>query len=282
VTELWEARNSQLGSGLNRKLLKQMGNSEDLSKADRDILILRSFVSRLLDLSSKIFKSPIRYKESDHLAFMALCFVGAQVEHLTTINILVGAGQYKDVETIARIMLEGMCLLFWANKDPENRPLLWRSYAYVQDFQLMQDKEEAGEEIDPVYRSQVIEQLCTYGHNFEKKEYREGEFPYRTKWLQKSILEVCDEVGATPLYEKIYRDTSQWIHWTPRGLGSVIHREGDFVHFLPHRKDAAATALASGFQSLHESLVLLDGILELGFASQLNALRDNYIEDLTT
>ncbi|RJX22801.1 MAG: hypothetical protein C4575_00730 [Desulforudis sp.] len=259
-----------------------MGNSEGLSKAERDIPILRSFVCRLLDLSSEILKSPIRYQESDHLAFMALCFVGAQVEHLTTINILVAARQYKDAEIIARIMIEGMCLLLWAAKDPEDRPLLWRSYAYVQDFQLMQDKEKAGEEIDPVSKSQIIEQLSIYGHSFEKKKYKEGEFPYRGKWLRESVREVCEEINATPHYEIIYRETSQWIHWTPRGLGTAIHREGDLAGFLPNSEDAAATALANGFQALYESLILLDRILELGFTNQLDTLNKVYIERMST
>ncbi len=266
-----------------------MNNS---STSERDIPTLRSFVARLLSLSREILQSPIRYNESDHLAFMSLCFVSAQIEHLTTIEILVEAGQHKDAGLIARSMIEGMCLLLWAARDTSTRPFLWRSYALVQDFRLMRAKEKAGERIDPSRKSAIMEQIKIHGPQFFTKKVQKTKLeglplpkdPYRkdTNWSGKNVREICEEVQGAPLYERIYRETCQWIHWTPRGLGSTIRREGDMVYYLNQSADTAATALASGFQALFESLVLLDSHLRLGFADRLKELGDTYIETLAT
>jgi|SRR5581483_1022231 len=258
-------------------------------KSERDIPMLRSFVDRLLSLAHEIFQSPIRYNESDHLGFMSLCFVSAQIEHLTSIVTLVEAGQHKDAGLIARSMIEGMCLLVWAAREPLSRPLLWRSYALVQDFQLLGEKEKAGEKVDPSQKSDIMKQLEIYGENFftkkAEKAKRKGlpmpQDPYRENWSGKKIREVCGEVQGVLLYDKIYREVSQWIHWTPRGLGSTIHREDDWVRYSHQSAKTAATALRSGFQALIESLTLLDNHLKLGFTNRLRELEDEYIKRLT-
>lgn len=263
---------------------------DNSSKSERNIPILQSFVDRLLSLAREILQSPIRYNESDHLAFMSLCFVSAQVEHLTTVDMLVRAGQHKDAGLIARSMLEGMCLLLWAARDLSTRPFLWRSYAWVQDFRLVREKEKAGEKIDPSRKLDIMKQIKIHGQQFYTKKAKKAQFnglplpqdPYRENWSGKTVREVCEKVEGGLLYERVYRKTCQWIHWTPLGLGSAIRREGETVHYSHQSTETAATALASGFQALFESLVLLNSRLRLGFSNRLKKLGDTYKERLTT
>lgn len=54
------------------------------------------------------------------------------------------------------------------------------------------------------------------------------------------------------------------------------------VYYLHQSAETTAAALASGFQALFESLVLLDTHLRLEFADRLNELKDTYIETLAT
>jgi hypothetical protein len=96
--------------------------------------------------------------------------VSAQIERLTSIVTLVETGQHKDAGLIARNMIEGMCLLVWAAREPLSRSLLWRSYALVQDLQLLLEKEKAGEKIDQSQKFDIMNQLETYGPNFFSKK----------------------------------------------------------------------------------------------------------------
>ena len=260
-----------------------------LFKAEKDIPKLRQFADRLIVLVNTILQKSIQYNEEDHLAFMSLCFVSKQVEHLKTICILVDAGQHKDAGLIARSMIEGMFLLLWAAHDPLKRPLLWRTYALVEDFRLMREKERAGEEIEPSHKLKIMEQLNIYGEQFLTNKAKEAmrknlpvpEDPYCKNWSGKQIWEICEEVKGHLLYEQIYKDTSQWIHWTPRGLGTSIRRDNRIVHYMDESKDVAATALASGFQSLLQLTELIDSHLALGFTGRLTELRNLYIKELS-
>ena len=263
--------------------------TDSLPRSERDIPTLRLFVDRLFLLANEAMHTHICYDEADHLAFMSLSFVSKQIDHLKTIRILVDMGQHKDAELIARSMIEGLFLLLWVTHDPSTRPLLWRSYAIVEDFRLMRKKEQAGETIDSSHKQNIDEQLNIYGSQFFTNKARtaqkEGlplpQDPYRKNWTGKTIREICEEVEGVNLYEKIYCETSEWIHWTPRGLGSAIRRKGEMVHYYQQSTESEATALACAFQALLESLVLLDSHLNLGFSNNLKELRNTYIETLT-
>src|SRR5882672_4123436 len=79
----------------------------------------------------------IRYREQDHLAFMALCFLSKQIDHAKSIIALVPG---RDTILIARSMIEGLCQLLWAAKAPNVLPLQWRTFAYVHDWRIMRSK----------------------------------------------------------------------------------------------------------------------------------------------
>jgi hypothetical protein len=226
------------------------------------------------------------FNEMDHLALMCLCFVSKQEEHLKSVRILAESRQYRDAGLIARSMIEGLCILLWAARKPQERPFQWKSYAWIEDYRLMLVKEKSGEKVDPAIKSRVIEQLRIYGPNFLKPKYMKKQSnhsslpidPYRTKWIDENVYEICKEVEGDLLYEKIYRETSQWIHWTIKGLSSAIYRDDLTYKYINTSADMGATALASGFQALFESARLLDTHLNLGFSDKLENIFTKYAD----
>ncbi len=99
----------------------------------------------------------------------------------------------------------------------------------------------------------------------------------------KTVRAIFEEVAsALPLYRNIYNETSNWTHWSPRGIGAAIRREGDdHTRYTRDSPNWAAMALAAGFQALIESALLLDSHMQLGFGQRLSALRDEYIRRLS-
>ncbi|MCX6677239.1 MAG: DUF5677 domain-containing protein [Methanothrix sp.] len=255
----------------------------NLAKALQDIPNLALFVDELLEISDDMTQQA-KFDGNDHLALMSLCFVSKQIEHLRSIRILVDVKQYRDAGLIARSMIEGLCILLWAAHKPQIRPLHWKAYAWVEDYKLMLKKEKAGEEVDPAYKSRIIEQLGTYGSEFltpKAKKKQENHLPlprdpYRNRWIYQNVYEICKEVEGDLLYEKIYRETSQWIHWTIKGMSSAIHQKDMNFAYTNASADMGATALASGFQSLLESAKLLDSHLTLGFGDKLDNILARY------
>lgn len=255
--------------------------NKDSERALQDIPNLILFADKLINLADSMTQK-VDFGEENHLALMSLCFVSKQIEHLKSIRILVESVQYRDAGLIARSMIEGLCLLLWAAREPQKRPFQWKSYAWVEDYKLLLKKELAGERVDPAIKTRIIEQLRIYGTEFLKKNKKTDNFsdshedPYRSSWTNKNVYEICKEVGGDLLYEKIYRDTSQWIHWTVKGMSSAISRDDVTFKYTNTTAEMGATALASGFQSLFQSAKLLNDYFGLGFDNKLKKLQEEY------
>lgn len=251
---------------------------------------LLSFANRLLEIANRALQSHPSFNDTkDHLSFMALCFVSAQIEHLDSIVILVGKGQHRDAELVARSMIEGLFLLKWAAGEAAIRPFRWRAYSWVQDFQRLEEEEESGRKIEPSLKTTILEQLKIYGPQFftekAKKCLSKGlpfpPKPYQHTWYgDLNLWDICKEVKGELLYKNIYRETSEWIHWTPRGLGKNLEHDEGHVNYARPTDNQAYTALASGFQALLESLSLLNNHLGLGLEGQLKEMFESCLETM--
>jgi hypothetical protein len=241
-----------------------------------------------MSLAGEIMRPPLSYNEHDHLGFMTLGFVSKQMEHLKSVCLLVDAGRDRDAGLIARSMVEGMGWLLWAALQPAERPLRWRSYAWVEDWRLLRKKEQAGEHIEASRKAEIDAQLKRFGQQFytdkAKKLSGMGQSlpsdPYRRDWAGTSVRAVLEEVDRLPLYELIYRRISGWIHWGPGAMGTAIERDQSNVVYAEEDPGIAATALAVGFQALFESVSALDNHFARGFADRLAELSDAYIAEL--
>jgi hypothetical protein len=251
-------------------------------KADARIPGLCLWLNKLLALANETIDNAT-YCEDDHLAFMALCFLSKQIDHIRSILALIPS---RDVILIARSMIEGLCQLLWAARDPDVLPLRWRTFAWVHDWRIMQAKTEAGESIDPERRAAIQEALRVFGDQFLKGRARVGvgpgeplpADPYHKVWnAGYQIRQICESVGAEDLYRKLYVPFSDWQHWGPGGLGAAIHRQAGRIVYSSLRPTDAATALTVGFQCLLQTVEVVDRHLDLGLAAKITDLRDGYI-----
>lgn len=250
-------------------------------KAQKDIPDLRRWVNSLLTLANKMTKN-VKYSERDNFAFMALCFLSKQVDHMMSILAL---NQSRDVGLIARSMLEGMCQLLWAAKDPEPRALRWRTFAWVHDWRIMQGQITAGETVDATLRTSIEEALRQHGNQFLTRKARKARDrgdplpnrPYHDNWTGVSVKKIFHEVKGEVLYQKLYGPFSDWHHWSPGGLGAAIARQTNHVFYSQVSLEDSATALATGFQCLLQTIEVLDKHMQMGMAASIAKLKDGYI-----
>jgi hypothetical protein len=245
----------------------------------------------MLVTAQRVIERGFSYGEADHYAFMLLCFLMKQFEHIRSVAILVDAGQYRDATAIARMMLEGMSTLLWAARDSETRPLQWRAYALVSDWELLKHRKESGEYIDSDHEKQLSERLQKHGPNyFTKSARRDGpdglDQPFQKTWQldptgsQITRSAIFEEIKGSNLIA-VYKDFSQWVHWTPRAFGECIERqEDDRTAYNPNAYLSAAQALAVAIQAIIETLRLVYEHFKIESKPNLDELRDEYLKDI--
>ena len=250
--------------------------------AQQDLPGLRQWVNRLLDVSGRVVENA-PYSEHDHFGFMALCFLSKQVGHTRSILSL---GEARDVELLARSMLEGLCQLLWAANDPHTRALRWRAFAWIHDWRTMQAQSAAGEPVDEARRGAIKEAVRQYGDQFLTRKARaarqrgdpEPDDPYCSNWTGHTVRQIFEWVRGEVLYLRLYRPFSGWHHWSPGGLGTAMVQEQDGVAYSSMSVVDAATALATAFQCLIRTVEVTDEHLERGFASTIAELRQGYVD----
>lgn len=260
--------------------------SATASKARRDLPALRKSAGSLLDLYSKIFQSRrFTFKRSDNLVFMALCFVPRQAEYLKSVCLLTDAGEHNAAGLIARSMIEGLALLLLAVND-NTLPERWRAYAAVENLALLRKRELQGNKVTPDIRSAIELQVTLFGERFYKRKSRQKQSdgkplpanPFHQNWYRGiHISDVFAKVRGDKLYEWIYWDTSRLAHWTVGGLTKDLRGDDESFEYTQESPAIAATALAAGFQSLHESLAFLDRYLDLGFQVAIEELQRQHV-----
>ena len=139
--------------------------------ARRDLPVLRTNLIALGKLSTEAFASQIRMRARSHVRFMLVSFTVKQIEHSHSLLKLEFS---VDTVLVARSMLEGLAQLLWAMKQPRCRPLMWRAFAFVLDWRLLQKQRSQGLTIDPVLERRIHEGIRRYGKWFLTKEARQA------------------------------------------------------------------------------------------------------------
>ncbi len=156
-------------------------------------------------------------------------------------------------------MIEGMCQLFWADKDT-GRAIQWRAFAWVNNWRLMEEKK--GEMIPAKKRNEINFQMKKYEDIFTKPKYKklnsEGKAiatdPYYENWrCGVSIKSICDDVGASQLYDKLYGPFSDWQHWGAGAFGLMLETSDEKITYRGQPSDSNSS-LAVGFQCLIQTL----------------------------
>jgi hypothetical protein len=248
-------------------------------KAERNIPGLRHWLDKSLALCNGIIDNA-RYSESDHMAFMSLCFLCKQINHAKSVLALI---PNIDAILISRSMLEGLSQLLWAANEPNVRPLRWRQFAWVHDWRLMQAADVA---VDPEQRVIIQDALKEFGNQFltpkAKKSLDKGETvpadPYYKNWrIGCQISQIFETVKGEDLYYSFYEPFSDWHHWGAGGFGKVISRHDDRIVYSSLSSTDAATVIATAIQCLIQTIKFVDEHLDLGLTSKISEVYDGYI-----
>lgn len=255
--------------------------SNGQKRAERDLFGLRQWVTRLLTLANEILVNA-QCSEEDHLGFMALCFLSKQIDHMQSIVTLI---PNRDATLVARTMIEGLCQLLWAARNPATRPLQWRAYVWVHDWRVMQARTARGETVTPDQRRAIENALQKYGDQFLTRKAKAARSkqtplppdPYRNNWrLGVQLREIFESIEGADLYREIYEPFSDWHHWGAGAVGKAIGRQGNRVVYSSLSSTDSATALASGFQCLYQTAELTDEHLSIGLVSKISEVRNEY------
>jgi hypothetical protein len=262
--------------------------------ANTDLPDLISFALRLTS-EVGVLVSGIPLRESgepedwDNLCFMAACFVSRQVDHLRGVLTLVDKGLDSEALVLARSMLEGMIQLLWAAQDPDERPLRWRAFSLIEDWLLAQRADPASTTVeetewralDARVRSEGVPFLTRRAKNAIASGDAPPPDPYHDNWFGGGkIRDMFDQTSGADLWS-LYGRASENVHWTPRRLGSsLVRREGSIVYSAVD-PSKAATALASGIQSVLQSSQILSGCLPAEKAGLAEELRVDYLQMMT-
>ena len=247
---------------------------------DKELVGLNSCANKLAEIVIDMLPQA-KFGEYDHLKFMGATFVCKQLEHLKSILILVDAGQYNDAWSIARVMVEGLAILQWANTEPSKHPLNWRAYVWVDQFKMLYgtpeyDKHKA--EIDEALDKQCRQYLKAESKDKPQKDiipddYLTGwrrEDDENGKFINKRVINIFKDVGLENIHEGIYSPASGWIHWDSMSMAKCIERSPEgAIKWTVDLKYLGAAALSSGIHALYASAMILDGNFDLGFASKL-------------
>lgn len=251
-------------------------------RAANDIPRLRQHLEALLAVWDGVFSRPIRHDDTD-LAFMALAFAARQGEHARSV---VRLGNAVDAVLVTRSMFEGLCQLLWAAQVPDDRPLRWRAFAYVRDWRTLQRKIKAGEAVPSEERTKIESALKAYEHLFLTARARDAEAcgkllpadPYVREWHGLTAKDIFAAVRGEVIHAELYRRFSDWHHWDIAGFAPLLRLdEGGHVVQKGHDPALTATALASAFQCVWQTLKALDEIVSLGIGAELQLLHDEYV-----
>jgi len=246
--------------------------------AARSVPILQEWLRQLVSAAGTMTKS-VSIPGSDHLGFMAVQFHAKQLHHAEGVTLL---EDHADVSLISRSMLEGLCLLKWAAQDV-SRPLRWRMYSAVLDWRMVERMRAEGRPVDDEGAQRTAERAVALTDEFLSDKARKAKAdgqplpadPWVSRWYQPQLRQIFDAVGAGGLYDAPYFMMSEWHHWSPGGLAQGMRGGDGTFSFNPRSPMTQAGALATSFQCLAETALLVGEHFDLaqvvGVAEIVNA-----------
>lgn len=256
----------------------------DARSPSDDVPRLRRELHKLLALSESIFSRRIQFDADNHLAFMALLFAGRQAEHARSVLAL---DKSIDAVLITRSMFEGLSQLLWAAQEPTDRPLRFRTFAFVRDWRTMRKQIVDGIAVSPERQRYIEDGLRAHGTLFLTDKARKAEAqglplpddPYMWNWYGEKEKEIFSAVEGDLAYAELYGPFSEWHHWRIGGFGFLLKFDepDNTFRMTGQNPSLTVTALASAWQCLWQTLVALDEIVSVGIRGDLDRLRKDYL-----
>lgn len=106
---------------------------------------------------------------------------------------------------------------------------LWFWYGAILDWWQNRKNEEAGIVLDPQEKAGFKTYVDTHGPNYYKPAVRKAieaaehagamfevpDDPWDNKWTTTDLASMFTQVEGKVLYDMVYRQVSEWIHWGP-------------------------------------------------------------------
>ena len=250
------------------------------------------FCQQLTDRCQAILSKKLSAKEDDHLGFMLATFAPRQVDHLHGVGYLLKGECYAQAGILARAMLEGFALLYWA-KDDVDRARRWRAYSLVHDLRLLRQKQTAGEEIAPDHEEELLGRLRSDAQVFLKSGPKKNVTDhvlgnpdsYRRVWTVDSdgdhltISAIIEGLDAD--LKRLYSHFSRNVHWDIVGMAPYLSRASSGYEIATRQPGDALQAMAMGFQACVQTFLLHAVQFELPEElTALDVLKNDYVAAL--
>jgi len=256
---------------------------------DKDLPILLKYSELLLDLFENNFETRFKYSIDDHFAFMILCFLSKQKEHLISAMTLVKSESYSDAMIISRNMIEGVGIISWVSEDLQKRALQWRKYSVVSDYRLTLKKANGDKsKLD----KEILNRSLSEGYEFLKESLKKPKTqlnnlpldPFKKSWLfdeNGNEVKIYKLFGTDNkvLYE-IYGEMSDWAHWNVSRIGTRINRNSSEVEFHSSKAQDGCLALSSAIISIEYFFRFANKHLNLKLIEELDKLMNNFKIDM--
>jgi len=259
---------------------------------------LSDFCQQLVDRGGVIQRETLTAAANDHLGFMIATFAARQLDQLHAIGYLIIGESPAQAGILARTMLEGFALLYWAHANPD-RALRWRAYSLVHDLKVLREKQAAGDPLDPKHEPELLDRLRRDAQMFLKKRAKQNvtdevlgnPSSYQDVWhvgddgaklTISAIIKTLDEEDGPKLRE-MYGSLSKYVHWGIEGLAPHLSRtpSGYSIDLQSEPRDAL-TAMAMGFQACMQTFLLLTVHFGLDTEQKnLSGIKNEYVRELS-
>jgi hypothetical protein len=244
--------------------------------AEKDLPFFKEMCQQLYELVDQMVPKEL-ILNGDDFGFMALCFIGKQLEHMKSVLTLGKEGLYRDAALIVRSMIEGHAQLAYADNDPKRLGRMWREFSAVTSWRKLQIHLRMGRPVDPKSRQNVEAIMQKSGVQFQSKtaRIRDG---YWTNWANLSYSRMIRDMGADIIADLVYGPFSEWHHWSPEGVGAALQVDPDSTYFSAPSEVEGAMCFANAFQWLFQMAFIVNDHFKLGSENALNTLRDAYLK----
>jgi Family of unknown function (DUF5677) len=249
---------------------------------------LNRLADDLLALARAAFGPRIPFDRHNAADLMVLGFTTKQCEHLRSVRLLMDASAHRDALLIARTMAEGLGMLLWATNNQPMQTDRWRDFGWILDWRRVARFERCGITlVDPADKALLKAKVDRCGPDFYRPSVRKEitaaaccgttynvpDDPWGTDWTDMSVEAMFREIRGTPMYEAVYRQSSEWVHWNPRAVvGAMQPTEWGIAGFTEEDWRDAHVAMQAACRSVLQSLEVLNLRFSLGLDERLTDL----------
>lgn len=195
-----------------------------MTRMTPDIHCLRKSLEQLSELITSATPYQVDPMDDEGFRVVAGVFLATAAEYFRAAQTLLKAQHCLAAVVTGRTMFEGMTQLLWMNQDRESRAMKWRAWAHVVDWRTLQMRDREGLPVTSQERERVEGNIRVSGRLFRKSKPK-GSDPYVINWTP-PIWRMAKDIGLYDLYDSVYQEDSQLVHWATGGLARSLIPQG--------------------------------------------------------